>query len=219
MVRRIRAVLGVAIVASLIGAASLAAPEAAVSEPRAVSRTADAAVAWVEVRPGNPMVHLDNVLRWRIAEWGAAEQQHQAELEQARLVAERANLARMRANLARPAPAPTAPSAPAAVAVPAGGNRGLGQQMAAAVGWVGQQWVCLDSLWTRESGWNHLLYNRSGSGAYGIPQALPGSKMASHGADWRTNPATQIAWGLDYVAGRYGSPCGALAHFNARGWY
>ncbi len=57
-------------------------------------------------------------------------------------------------------------------------------------------------------------------GAYGIPQALPGSKMASHGADWQTNPATQISWGgIDYIAGRYGNPCGAWAQIQSAGWY
>lgn len=91
--------------------------------------------------------------------------------------------------------------------------------MAAQVGWTGQQWTCLDTLWgARESGWDVHDYNRS-SGAYGIPQALPGSKMASAGADWRDNPATQISWGLGYIAGTYGTPCSALAHSYAHNWY
>ncbi|MDK7123234.1 lytic transglycosylase, partial [Pauljensenia sp. UMB6358] len=66
--------------------------------------------------------------------------------------------------------------------------------------------------------WNPYAAN-AWSGAYGIPQALPGSKMASAGADWQTNPATQITWGLGYIAGRYGTPCGALGHSNSVGWY
>ena len=57
------------------------------------------------------------------------------------------------------------------------------------------------------------------SGAYGIPQALPGSKMASAGSDWRTNPKTQIKWGLGYISGRYGDPCGAWSHFLRKNWY
>jgi hypothetical protein len=77
---------------------------------------------------------------------------------------------------------------------------------------------CLVALWDRESGWNVYAYNAS-SGAYGIPQALPGSKMATAGADWETNAATQINWGLGYVNGRYGSPCGAWAHSESAGWY
>lgn len=80
------------------------------------------------------------------------------------------------------------------------------------------QYGCLDRLWTHESGWNPLeLYGPSG--AYGIPQAVPGSKMASAGADWRTNPVTQVRWGLGYIRGRYGSACSAWAHFQQHNWY
>ena len=82
----------------------------------------------------------------------------------------------------------------------------------------GAQYRCLVLLWTRESGWNHLADNPS-SDAYGIPQSLPGSKMASAGADWRTNPATQIRWGLGYIRASYGTPCEAWAHSQAVGWY
>ena len=85
-------------------------------------------------------------------------------------------------------------------------------------GWGSDQFRCLDLLWTRESGWRADAYNRS-SGAYGIPQSLPGSKMASAGADWRTNAATQINWGLGYIDARYGSPCSAWAHSEAVNWY
>ena len=90
--------------------------------------------------------------------------------------------------------------------------------MVADRGWSSGQFTCLDSLWTRESNWNPTADNPTSS-AYGIPQALPGSKMASAGADWRTNPATQISWGLGYIADRYGDPCGAWNHFQARNWY
>nr|WP_291381658.1 G5 domain-containing protein [Demequina sp.] len=108
---------------------------------------------------------------------------------------------------------------PPATAVQKGTNRALGQQMAADLyGWSGDQWSCLDNLWARESGWSHTAGNQS-SGAYGIPQALPGSKMAVYGADWQTNPATQIKWGLAYIQGRYGTPCGAWGHFTAQSWY
>lgn len=96
--------------------------------------------------------------------------------------------------------------------------RALGQVLAAEAGWSGSQWSCLDSLWTRESKWDPTARNRS-SGAFGIPQALPGSKMASAGADWATNPATQIAWGFSYIRDRYGSPCGAWAHSESYNWY
>lgn len=85
-------------------------------------------------------------------------------------------------------------------------------------GWSGSQFDCLDKLWTRESNWNPRADNPSSS-AYGIPQALPGSKMASAGPDWETNPVTQIKWGLGYIQGRYGTPCSAWAHSESRGWY
>jgi len=80
-----------------------------------------------------------------------------------------------------------------------------------------QQFGCLDNIWTRESGWSVTAANASG--AYGIPQALPGSKMASAGADWQTSAATQIKWGLGYIKGRYGTPCGAWGFWEAHGWY
>lgn len=101
--------------------------------------------------------------------------------------------------------------------VTSGSARAIGKQLAAARGWTGQQWTCLDNLFTRESGWRTTAGNSSG--AYGIPQALPGSKMSSAGSDWRTNPATQIRWGLSYVSGRYGTPCGAWSHFQSHHWY
>lgn len=111
-------------------------------------------------------------------------------------------------------------SGAAAVAsvVPAGTAQEIASGMLSAYGWGQDQFSCLVTLWNRESNWNHLAENSS-SGAYGIPQALPGSKMASAGADWQTNPATQIRWGLGYIEGRYGSPCAALGHSNSRGWY
>ncbi|WP_211116261.1 hypothetical protein [Glycomyces buryatensis] len=98
------------------------------------------------------------------------------------------------------------------------GNKAIGCTMTLEAGWDMNEVSCLVSLWDRESGWNESAYN-SGSGAYGIPQSLPGDKMAANGDDWETNPATQIAWGLDYIDGRYGNPCGAWAHSESNGWY
>ena len=80
------------------------------------------------------------------------------------------------------------------------------------------EFSCLDSLWIRESNWNPLAHNPS-SGAHGIPQSLPGSKMASEGADWYDNPVTQIKWGLGYIKARYGTPCSAWGHSQSHGWY
>jgi len=85
-------------------------------------------------------------------------------------------------------------------------------------GFSQDQFSCLDSLWMRESHWRVNADNPSSS-AYGIPQALPGSKMSSAGADWATNPVTQIRWGLGYIQDRYGSPCGAWSHSESYGWY
>jgi hypothetical protein len=84
-------------------------------------------------------------------------------------------------------------------------------------GWSGSQFGCLVSLWNRESNWN--VHAANPSGAYGIPQSLPGSKMASAGPDWQDNAETQIKWGLGYIKERYGSPCGAWGHSEAHGWY
>ena len=100
-------------------------------------------------------------------------------------------------------------------------NREIGKEMAAQKGWTGDQWQCLETLWTRESNWNHAVRNYEGSGAYGIPQALPASKMASHGSDYLTNPHTQVAWGLDYIKSRYGTPCNALSFWQSKSphWY
>lgn len=90
-----------------------------------------------------------------------------------------------------------------------------------------EQWSCLEVLWDRESGWRTSARNPS-SGAGGIPQALPKSKMRSHGPDWARNAAVQIGWGIDYIVTTYGDPCGALAFWDAQdartrrsldGWY
>lgn len=94
----------------------------------------------------------------------------------------------------------------------------VAQALLTEFGYSQDQFSCLDSLWTRESGWR-VDANNPSSSAYGIPQALPGSKMATAGADWATNPVTQIRWGLGYIQDRYGSPCGAWGHSQSYGWY
>ncbi|MET9123019.1 phage tail tape measure protein [Streptomyces sp. NPDC004528] len=99
-------------------------------------------------------------------------------------------------------------------------NQQIGQVLAAARGWSGPQWAALKSLWNGESGWNERALNKS-SGAYGIPQSLPASKMASAGSDWKTNAGTQIKWGLSYIASRYGNPLNAYSAWLSRSphWY
>ncbi|CAI7652249.1 unnamed protein product [Penicillium discolor] len=114
--------------------------------------------------------------------------------------------------------AAAAAAALAAANTPDGARATARQMMADRYGWGGDQFSCLNSLWNKESGWNYQAYNNDG-GATGIPQALPGSKMATAGADWQTNAATQIAWGLKYIADAYGAPCSAWGHSQAMNWY
>jgi hypothetical protein len=100
-----------------------------------------------------------------------------------------------------------------------GSPQRIAEGMLSSYGWSASgQMSCLSSLWTRESGWRYDAEN-PGSGAYGIPQSLPASKMASAGSDYMSNPATQIKWGEGYIKDVYGSPCGAWDHELAKGWY
>lgn len=101
---------------------------------------------------------------------------------------------------------------------PSGAKAVARDMMATKYGWGDSQFSCLASLWSKESGWNYKAYN-AGSGATGIPQALPGSKMASAGSDWKTNAVTQIRWGLAYIERAYGTPCAAWGHSQATNWY
>ncbi|MCG7417603.1 phospholipase [Microbacterium sp. ACRRU] len=105
----------------------------------------------------------------------------------------------------------------AQVNTPAGAKEYAATLAAERYGWGADQFSCLESLWTKESGWDYQAYNPSG--ATGIPQSLPGSKMATFGDDWQTNAATQIAWGLDYISRAYGAPCSAWGHSQAVNWY
>jgi hypothetical protein len=135
-----------------------------------------------------------------------------------RVAAEKAAQAAATAAAAKKsAPAAGAAAAPNFTPNP-GSAQAYAQTAVASRGWGSGEFNCLVSLWKKESGWNAAAMNKS-SGAYGIPQALPGSKMASAGADWQTNANTQIEWGLGYISGRYGTPCGAWAHSGQVGWY
>jgi hypothetical protein len=98
------------------------------------------------------------------------------------------------------------------------GNRALGCALLLDAGYGLEQMPCLEKMWTKESGWNPKSTNAS-SGAYGIPQALPGDKMGGYGSDWRTNPVPQIRWGLDYIKNRYGDPCAAWSFWQTHNWY
>jgi hypothetical protein len=109
------------------------------------------------------------------------------------------------------------PGAPTAPAPSPGSAQAIAKAILDAKGSPNSQYSCLVSLWDRESGWN--VHAANASGAYGIPQALPGNKMASAGPDWQNNAKTQILWGLGYIDGRYGSPCAAWSHSQSTGWY
>jgi hypothetical protein len=106
---------------------------------------------------------------------------------------------------------------PAYYTTPSGTAQAYAAELVAQRGWSPGEFTCLVSLWNRESGWNTHASNPSG--AYGIPQALPGSKMSAFGADWQNDYRVQIQWGLSYISGVYGSPCGAWGHSNAYNWY
>jgi hypothetical protein len=148
------------------------------------------------------------------------QQQHrQVELlARQRAAQRRARLAAAAAAEAAAAGSQSSGGSAAPVSVPTGSPQQIAMAMLGSYGWSSSEFSCLDQLWTRESGWNPQAANPY-SGAYGIPQALPGSKMASAGADWATNPATQIRWGLGYIREMYGSPCGAWSHSLATGAY
>ena len=99
------------------------------------------------------------------------------------------------------------------------GAKTIAQEIIAAkYTWSPKQFTCLDQLWTKESNWNYKARNRV-SGAHGIPQALPATKMEVVGTDWRTNPVTQITWGLKYIEERYNTPCAAWSKFKRSNWY
>ncbi|WP_141581971.1 lytic transglycosylase domain-containing protein [Actinomadura sp. WMMA1423] len=140
-----------------------------------------------------------------------AYEEHQRELKRLKEKAKRdaAARAKLKAEQERERLAKSNPSA--------GQNKAYGKKMNEIKGW-GRCWPSLLTLWNHESGWNERAENPS-SGAYGIPQALPGSKLASAGADWRTSSPTQIAWGLGYIKARYKDPCGAWAWWQAHNWY
>lgn len=130
--------------------------------------------------------------------------------------AEAAAAAKAQADAAAAAAARAA-AAQAAANTPAGAKATAASLASSQYGWGTAQFQCLDSLWTKESGWDYQAYNPSG--ATGIPQALPGSKMGTVAADWQTNATTQVTWGLRYIKDAYGTPCAAWSHSQATNFY
>jgi hypothetical protein len=162
--------------------------------------------------------------QYAVAQWTAAKKQAAAARAAATAAVTAAPTvtigATVTAATAGQSPAPSAspqPTATATAKAPSGSPQQIAEAMLGSFGWSSSQFACLDPLWARESGWSVTAENPSG--AYGIPQALPGAKMASTGPDWQTSAATQIKWGLGYIKNTYGSPCGAWAHEQATGWY
>lgn len=196
-------------------AAELAASVAALKSfellaPERVFALVEATEAHVDVvRAG--IVEFDRIAAERAAAERAAAERAAAEAAAAERAA--ADAAARATSGAR-----RAPSMPAPPSNPSEAQAIARDLMASQYGWGDDQFGCLAALWNYESGWNVYASNPS-SGAYGIPQALPGSKMATAGADWQTSARTQIIWGLGYIAGRHGTPCGAWAHVEANGWY
>lgn len=172
----------------------------------ALSAQASDATDAVALRTAIVRTVLDTALLQQTAEDAAVEARRQAEAAEA-------------AAQAAAAAAAQAAAEAQARANTVEGAQAVAQSMAAErYGWGADQFSCLVSLWNKESSWNYQAYNAS-SGATGIPQALPGSKMATAGADWQTNATTQIAWGLDYIDRAYGTPCAAWGHSQATNWY
>ncbi|PZE63129.1 hypothetical protein DEI83_14710 [Curtobacterium sp. MCBD17_021] len=149
----------------------------------------------------------------------SADRDHQDAVERA-AAAERASdrAAAAAAAAERAAVERAAAEAQARANTPAGAKTLAASMAASRFGWGADQFQCLDSLWTKESGWDYQAVNPNG-GATGIPQALPGSKMATVAADWQTNAMTQITWGLQYIDASYGTPCSAWSHSQAVNWY
>jgi hypothetical protein len=164
-------------------------------------------------------IHLAVLEKHRLAAEAAEARRAAARREARRREARRQAAARRAAERAAARQAQqSAGSSASAPAAPSGSPQQIAAAMLGSFGWSSSEFGCLQSLWNAESGWNPSASNPI-SGAYGIPQALPGSKMASAGPDWQSNPATQIKWGLGYIKQVYGSPCAAWSHEQSTGWY
>jgi hypothetical protein len=178
---------------------------------------ADAMPHWAKELQANKLEMAQRAHRLAVAKARRAAAARRAARAAARRAARKA--AHRAAALAAQRQARKAHKAPSTAAPPqpSGSPQQIAMSMMGSYGWSSSQFSCLDSLWSHESGWSVTAANPDG--AYGIPQALPGSKMASAGSDWQTNAATQIRWGLGYIKGLYGSPCGAWSHEEATGSY
>lgn len=227
-------------IADLAVAVDVEAAEPAVDAPATAAATpvpADAAAPAETVAPAESATATGTAAPATAAEFAAAAAEAEAEekaplelvLDTAEITADAAAVAAatttlrealtaaQKAAAEKKAAEERAAAAAAAANTPEGAKATARAMAASKYGWGDGEFSCLESLWTKESGWNYKAYNPSG--ATGIPQSLPGDKMASAGADWRTNATTQIAWGLGYIDSVYGSPCSAWGHSQATNWY
>jgi hypothetical protein len=205
------------------GAFSIATASTAAAVTWSGGATADSAQLTSVTQPqysgGSSEFQKEQALRARLAAQVKAQKEAAARKAAARAAAEAAAKKKAEQEAAAKKKAEEAAAAKKkAQAEYSGTPQQIAQAMLGQFGWSSNQFSCLDPLWEEESGWNVYAEN-PGSGAYGIPQALPGSRMASAGPDWESSAYTQIKWGLEYIQGSYGSPCGAWAHEEADGWY
>jgi hypothetical protein len=205
-------------VASGVAAAAPNSPasKAAPSRPAAGAAAVDATDATRQL--AREKIHLAVLEQDRLAAQGRAAVRREAARREARRRAAARRAAELAAARQAQQQQQSAGNSASAPATPSGSPQQIAAAMLGSFGWSSGEFGCLQSLWNAESGWNPSATNPI-SGAYGIPQALPGSKMASAGADWQTNPATQIKWGLGYIKQVYGSPCAAWSHEQSAGWY
>lgn len=218
-------VRGIGLAAAVVAAGSLAAGTTATASP---AETAGASPLFfdVSIDPSSPTDNAALALdQLRAAHRSGIEAQpaRLAHVARLRVAAARAAAARVAAAQATNAASQRALARQSASrayirTLTPGSARALGAKMVAARGWSAAEFVCVDNMWTRESNWRVHALNHS-SGAYGIPQAQPGLKMASAGGDWRDDAATQIAWGLSYIAHAYASPCQAWSFWQTHHWY
>jgi biotin carboxyl carrier protein len=215
---------GVTVIVPAAVAAGLTASGASAGKPASAVQ-ASSMLAMVGARAANASsddtMRLPDAARNELAklEFRREQAERAAGRAAARRAAKRAAALRAQqaAAAATPAPSPSSQAPSDSAPQPSGNPQQIASAMLGSFGWSSGEFGCLVSLWNLESGWN--VYASNPSGAYGIPQALPGSKMASAGPDWQSNAATQIRWGLGYIKSLYGSPCGAWSHEQASGWY
>jgi hypothetical protein len=205
-------------VGAVVGVASGSEPTAAAAQPVADAASLDN-IAGTQQVSDEMMTSLTEQAQTQQAAAETAAKKAVAEAARKKAAAEAAKK-KAEAEAAAAAKAAEAKAKKLAAEAASTGNYSIAAVQAMAQQIVGNstQYQCFSWIVSRESGWNYRASNAS-SGAYGLVQALPGSKMASAGADWQTNPATQIKWGLGYMNSRYGSPCGAQQFWEANGWY